>query len=44
MGMLGQDFGWDDTLSVKEDLEELCCQMRKLTSDDQEEQTEEKEL
>ena len=44
MGMIGQDFGWDDTLSVKEDLEELCCQMRKLTSDDKEEQTEEKEL
>ena len=44
MGMLGQDFGWDDTLSVKEDLEKLCYEMRKLTSDDQEEQAEEKEL
>ena len=44
MGMIARDCGWDDTLAVKESLEELCCQMRKLTSNDQEEQTEEKEL
>ena len=44
MGMIGQNLENTDAMVAKEDLEKLCHEVRCLTSYNQEEQTQEKEL